>query len=168
MATFLASLFIGIDIGLAVGVGVALAFLFSSLAAMGVQPLVKVPHTDDYRYAAEVAHYFGTLFWELDIIPPSPPSLMRTQSNAKYYLALCSLLPIEGRSEEGVGIAQQGLCQLRQSYLPQASKSPGVTTTAPSWRSSAISPKCCHKMQTWRASKSLTVAMQNWRWQRNL
>jgi len=59
MATFLASLFIGIDIGLAVGVGVALAFLFSSLAAMGVQPLVKVPHTDDYRYAAEVAHYFG-------------------------------------------------------------------------------------------------------------
>ena len=59
VATFLASLLVGIDVGLAVGVGVALAFLFSSLAASEVRPLVRVPHTDDYQDATEVALYFG-------------------------------------------------------------------------------------------------------------
>jgi MFS superfamily sulfate permease-like transporter len=59
MATFLSCLFIGVDVGLAIGVGVALAFLFSSLASTGVQTLVKVPHTDDFMDVAEVAHHCG-------------------------------------------------------------------------------------------------------------
>lgn len=62
LATFLACLFIGIDVGLAIGVGIALLSLFGRAAFADAQPVALVPGTKgEYESAADIALYSGQI-----------------------------------------------------------------------------------------------------------